>query len=495
MCRLMVRGQIAIFIKLYNGVNVVRNWNKFVFILSLLIINPALSQTALPTVDLTNFKWGLKDSATNAVILEARYDYIYQFKNNVAIVKQDEYYGLINEKGREVAKPVYSSYKWVNDTLIKFEKNGAYGLVTTDMKEVMPFIFKTLLVFDNRLIAGSEDKTGVIDLKGNIIIPFHYDEILPEYRKGGGMYLNDSFIRVKANDRTGLINSENKTVLPAVYQSITLWGNDLVCVKRYDNYALLNTRGDTLIPFGKYRFSAPITEGFIVAEKDGLFGFVDSLGTQKIPFEYQNAYAFEKGMATVQKDSLWGVVNYNNEEVIPFEYASPVVFYRDLAVVEKVINDTSKFAYLKPDGTYLTEFIYDEVQPFQQSFAQVRIDDLWGLMEESGKLVVPIKNHKLAIRYGYVVTSINEKYGLYNLEGDRILARIYSFVYPPRHGDLIMVRIGDKYGYVDHFKEEIIPIIYNNARSFNNGRATVLLNGESFEISPDGERFGEPKEE
>ena len=47
---------------------------------------------------------------------------------------------------------------------------------------------------------------------------------------------------------------------------------------------------------------------------------------------------------------------------------------------------------------------------------------------------------------------------------------------------LALVRINGKYGYINKSQDEIIPCIYEDARSFEQGRAKVELNGERFQI-------------
>jgi len=73
-----------------------------------------------------------------------------------------------------------------------------------------------------------EDKYGIMDLNGNIIIPAKYSEI----EKFG-----DNFYEVKIGGKTryndeglhGLITLEGNTVIPIIYNHISMDGDVIIC--------------------------------------------------------------------------------------------------------------------------------------------------------------------------------------------------------------------------------------------------------------------------
>ena len=56
--------------------------------------------------------------------------------------------------------------------------------------------------------------------------------------------------------------------------------------------------------------------------------------------------------------------------------------------------------------------------------------------------------------------------------------------------ELMRVKQNNKYGYVNHKGELVISLQYDKASLFKNGRASVVRNGESFEINTLGEVIG-----
>lgn len=60
--------------------------------------------------------------------------------------------------------------------------------------------------------------------------------------------------------------------------------------------------------------------------------------------------------------------------------------------------------------------------------------------------------------------------------------------------ELAWVRQGQRYGYIDGAGNPITPVQFTRAGNFSQGRATVELNGETFDIGPGGRRLTEPTE-
>ena len=108
------------------------------------------------------------------------------------------------------------------------------------------------------------------------------------------------------------------------------------------------------------------------------------------------------------------------------------------------------------EGTPVIPFICEDLEwdPFTGT-AKVMIDGKWGLFDRSGQPLVPMK-------YDWMGGS-----------GD----------------GLIVARIGEQYGYIRKDGSEGIPFIYEDAFSFEKGKALVELNGEQFSIDTEGHRI------
>ena len=93
------------------------------------------------------------------------------------------------------------------------EKDGKMGALNAKGDVVIPFIYEQLCFYDHETLGVTlNGKKGVIDRKGHTIIPCNYDHI--ELLKGSNLFA------VKQSRREGLINRKGEIVVPFVYNSL-----------------------------------------------------------------------------------------------------------------------------------------------------------------------------------------------------------------------------------------------------------------------------------
>ena len=98
------------------------------------------------------------------------------------------------------------------------------------------------------------------------------------------------------------------------------------------------------------------------------------------------------------------------------------------------------------------KLLYDDVGDFYEGLAWVKMNGKWGLIDKSGREVIPCK-------YDY--------------------ARDFS-------EGLATVRINGKWGYIDKSGREVIPCKYNDVGNFSEGLAMVQMNGKYGYIDKEG---------
>ena len=450
---------------------------------------PALGQTPLPLVDLTQLKYGLKDSLTNRVLLPAKYDYIAHYHNHYAIVKDAENYGVIDQNGEEIIPVHYQKIQWLPEGGYRIQKNDLFGLWDTELEEVLPAVFHDLNVTGSYIIVNNGSFDGLIDWQGNILLPFIFDEIRFESNVYGSPQINNQRIRVVQKNHVGIRDINNQVIIPFSqgFKEIDFWSDTIWYLENeYGKKGLMNENMDTLIPFGKYEELQKIQANRIAARKEDKYGYLDQSLNVVIPFMYDKALSFYGDIATCKWDGHWGVINQNNDPIIPFEYDAPISFHNNCAKIYR--KDLSKWALVNAAGQLLTKFVYDEII-FERTAILVRQGNLWGLTNEKGEIMIPIQYHEIMLKRGFIVVVLDHQQGLFNQNGQEILRPEFEFIYPTRNDPYIMVRKAGKYGYVNLKGEMMIPLQYDNARNFKWGRATVLRQNKSFEIKRNGDLF------
>ena len=108
-------------------------------------------------------------------------------------LKKNGKYGFINDDGKEVVPPIYDRInkfgEYVKDWA-KVELNGQKGFISSDGNIIVPLKYSEIEKFDVvrknwALVKDKNEKMGFIDKTGKEIIPVQYDSIEAFTKKKG----------------------------------------------------------------------------------------------------------------------------------------------------------------------------------------------------------------------------------------------------------------------------------------------------------------------
>ena len=141
----------------------------------------------------------------------------------------------------------------------------------------------------------------------------------------------------------------------------------------------------------------------------------------------------------VIKDNKCGLINATGEQLLPCEYDAISEFAEGLAVLWQ--ND--KAGVTDQNGRIIVPFEYDSIKPYSDGLAVVIKDGKYGLIDKTGN----------RLDMDYV---------------DEMSSRAYD--------GLFLVKLNQKYGYMDRSGKIVIPCIYEQASTFSEGLAAVSNN-------------------
>ena len=193
----------------------------------------------------------------------------------------------------------------------------------------------------------------------------------------------EEYTVIKENDKYGVIDSNEKEIIPCEYKLIKDCSDGMFLVKNMDDkYGFMNTNGELVVDFeyiDGYSFKNGIgvltsdegstyfnTSGQVVGlqncalegevgtyntsdylaieDKDtGLFGYIDVQGNYKIPCKWQYVTNFCNGLALVYDDTGGYVIDMDENIIIPqniiAKYARiTTAFDKGLLIVYKIDN-------------------------------------------------------------------------------------------------------------------------------------------------------------
>ena len=170
------------------------------------------------------------------------YDHIGRFVDDMAVVRRNGFYGVINTKGEEIipcyhewisAEPV-DGWVMVKDNLNKWKlkilwnRKSSYDFTVIKPMDGHPYWYLTQQL----------TKFGLVDGKGDVVLPMIYDDIIP---------LGNELLIVIRNDKTELIHLPN--VETSYNYSMEPFNEGLCRVTFYGKQGFLDKEGGVVIPF------------------------------------------------------------------------------------------------------------------------------------------------------------------------------------------------------------------------------------------------------
>jgi hypothetical protein len=129
--------------------------------------------------------------------------------------------------------------------------------------------------------------------------------------------------------------------------------------------------------------------GMVCVQLNGQFGYYDLAGNLAIPLQaaYARYGAFQGGLAKVQAhNGLWGFIDLNGHEVIRAQFRDAESFSDGLAVVAHVNGGWGAIDAL---GQTAIACQYPLLQPFCEGYAVFGDQQLQGLLNKLGEVVLP----------------------------------------------------------------------------------------------------------
>lgn len=372
--------------------------------------------------------------------LISKYDYLSEFKQNIAIFSKDGLYGIVLKGGVETCPAKFNYIIQFNDGIAEaflgennekvyidlagnlMLKNGYNNFITLPAEYDFGYDFE-----NGYAIVRKDNRFGIIDEKGTTIVPPEYTTIhnyIHGYSKGykkGGYDILD----------------EKGHILFVGLEDVTILENDLFYVKRNNDYVKINTNNQIVLEYNNKHVILP--EDITYAKP------------------YHNNIS-------VAKKSKWGCVNQYGREIIPFEFDSIEDFVDDFAISKKENN-----VYLLTIDGKKNDFSFD------------------------GADIISMGKGLFCLKKGI-------EQGIVNVKGDFVLP--YSQVYIDNYQDYCLIQdfrnlvgifIKDNYKYIAPayrrilgINGQLVEVDYSN--DFNNvfidfeGNSVICVNGTNYTI-------------
>ncbi|WP_193778061.1 WG repeat-containing protein [Psychrobacter sp. FDAARGOS_221] len=426
-----------------------------------------------------NDKWGVMNIDGDVIIRPQFDDFVYSFGHgsfsqpDTAIVEIDGKQAAISEAGEIILPPKFDEIRQDNELLlvVNDDKMGVYDL-QGNMQQPIEFEPISGISRDERwedkywlLLVDAKSgriKMGAANKYGKTIVPVEFDDV---DRIGENKYKVSKNGKYGIYGVNGLITPIHFDVISDTQQGPTLikyqgqWGylkdfNSLLLV----DYDVVDEFSEGLAAVANYQHK-PDNNDSGAAQTTLSWGYINTLGKEVIPLQYQSAKPFKDGLAAVKNNDKWGVINFENKQIAPFEYDAISGFKQGYAVVGNylpdvmVVDDISDFYRLdEPSSEQASDGSAAEAEAEAEndvingtqalaSDAIYGIEDMtsreslpmrFGLLSNQGSLVFPATYQNITrASEGMIAVKKNDQWGFANQQGDLIFDYQFDQIFPP----------------------------------------------------------------
>lgn len=418
---------------------------------------------------------------------------VYSFQNGLAIASKytedGEYkYGVVDEEGVVYIPVNYDEISLFQegnnyrDNVYKCQRNGKLGLVNAQDITLLQCEYSSIKHSGEYVYLVKNGKNGYAELKGTdevkSLIPCIYDKL--------ESYSKDAPMRATYNGKEGMIDGNNKIIIPFEYSNIGKFYNvgayNMAWVEQDGKYGIYNIDGTVIQPWD-------IEKAYVMNENSGTtYLTFDDFPDPSTPY----IHIVVNGMTGVLSGKTY-------KTVIPckYGYVSPIINERAF------YKANNKWGIMDIQNNSIQDAIYDKIkinnnwlsdafttEGIFQDNMYVFIGDKQGMIDKNGKAFIPVKYDSLGVfSENMIVAKCGNLYGYINSNGEECIPLTYSHADNFSEGLAAVKNEKGKYLFIDASGVMVIkPHKYDRVGHFQNGTCKVYRKDKVWEIDREGKK-------
>lgn len=400
-------------------------------------------------------KWGYLDTF-GMLNSPFKYDYVENYSNDRALVRQDGKWGMLDEEGNEVLKPAYDNFNFLPNANRKL-----------------------FFIAQNKVLHGA------IDSNANVIVPVQYSKVRS--------YHEDRVAVKNLGGRWGFVNREGEEVVKAQYRVAHDFSEGLAIIFDQSRWGAIDPSGGIAIK-PQYLRMGDFKEGKAwVHLPKRKKGYVNKKGELLFARYFSKLTNFKNGIARVYiRKRGWGLINTKGEFILkPKKRYSKIEAFGESGLARVKIG--KKYRLMNEEGELVGKKAYGKIRDFHEGLAAVRVQALtgknlgktnlnWMLIDTTGELVTDKEFRQLKdFSEGRAAfTAEGTKRGYINTKGEVVIDPIYFRVEPFQDNRAVVWDSYNRTGVIDTTGKVIIPVKYNKILDISKGLALVRRNSWTY---------------
>ncbi|MFK7948945.1 MAG: WG repeat-containing protein [Saprospiraceae bacterium] len=350
-------------------------------------------------------------------------------------VKVQQKWGLIDSSGTIRIEPQYDNLK-----MLHTDFNQSYYLISRDKK------------------------IGLLNPNGQEIISTNYRRIRP---------LSDDYFAVIKDSLEIVIDKNEQQILKASFDYVTMLNSHFFAFKKGNLWGVYQ-RNKGILFEPQFDEINPINEGkgyFGVMKMKGAvahWGLWDKAGNLVIPLDYQDIDVIDDNKVLVKKENLWGMVDADGKQIFEPKYQSYSKLSRYYSTY--ITPKNTQELYLNLKNTFFTsDTKFRSYRLIWQDSTIIAAHTTFkmGILDSVGNVIIPPLFENIERYDGDIFKVRKGGWGLYNVQDSIVVNTNFDAIGKFNDDGFAMIRINNKFGYLNRKFEVVIPAMYTRLILYN----------------------------
>ncbi len=377
----------------------------------------------------------------------------FSVAGNVTGYRINNQWGILSLQNKFITKADYESlvYAGADNIVARKKINPAYsktGLINLKGEIKIPFQYQGIVVHGLRAIVfnivGAKYVHGLTDLENNVLVPVQFKSIYPlgtlrfavenengkialygedgkpitDFQIDSVSQFRDSKAVVYENLRQGLIDRDGVVKLKTQYRSIQITGDNKVRVQLPHEWLFINEKNESVTSFHADEL-IPAHGNFFIIKISGKYGLITRDLKPAYAVRYDILSSISPDLFLARLAGKAGVIDSRNTEVIPFVYDSLLASGNNFRAFKK----TEGWQLVDGNNKPLTQKNYDWIGPIKNNLYPAEDNHYQGALNETGEEIIHcVFDSLVEISDDLLVVKFKNQFGIINTREDWVVA-------------------------------------------------------------------------
>jgi hypothetical protein len=348
-----------------------------------------------------NHLWGYMNQA-GEVVIEPKYDAIatknLRWNRGISsispyrLVEIDGKLGAIDERGSEIVAPDWLEIRPINTDLFAVRSDTGFQLINArgdsfmfsqydDVQPIMSDAFISSKYFQVR----KDTLWGVFDLQEGELIAPQFGQVKMSSPVQNYFQVNEW----KDSENWGLFTKTGQQIIAYGFKNIAvLHPNNLFAKNQEDLWVVFDSLGQQVLEENWWTYRRLTEHAVGVKGKDWEWKlyFFDQQKLSNFATKYEQFLKLSHGYITGKSKNKWSIIDSLGNEILPPTFQEIQPFNPPLFRVK----EKGWGIYSLVDGLVVNTD-YQVISPFENGLAKVRKNGNWGMVNNQGEEIIPIK--------------------------------------------------------------------------------------------------------